>query len=183
MAVMGCDCDECREARRIQDKMKAGGAAGGARVMYDETSVQFKRLWRNLSDYQREILEKYNRIPIRSKKGILYVMPYSRFHDHTLNGQMGPLAHVTLQVFEKRNVNGEKVDILADHFCAGLDHTHAAINVLAVKLLLEADQSLYLEKGHTFRGPCGVFEGMAGKTFEETLKVPIDPLAYLSEHA
>ena len=176
-AQPGCDCAACREARRIQEKMKA---KGDGRVMYDETSVQFKRLWRNLSDYQREILEKHNRVPIRTKKGRLYVMPYSRFHDHTLSGQLGPLAHVTLQVF-KENPAGE--DILVDHFCAGLDQTHAAINVLAVKLLLEAQPKLYLDLGFTFNGPCGVFAPLKGKTFEETLEVPIDPLAYLTEMA
>jgi len=173
--VGGCDCEDCREARRIQATMKKEGKG---RVMYDETSVQFKRLWRNLSAYQREILEKYNRIPIRGQSGTLYVMPYSRFHDHTLNGQMESLAHVTLQVFKK---DGKGEDILSDHYCAGLDKTHAAINVLAVKLLLEADQGAYLERGHSFRGPCGAFESYAGRTFEKTLEVNIDPLAYLSE--
>jgi len=143
----------------------------------DTTSEEYKLLWANLTEEQRDCLVKYNRVPVRGKDGCLYVIPYSRYHDDS--GITNRQFHqVSVQQFKKTKDGRDVFNFIR---CGGIGRTHAALNVLGIKLSLEApkggdyisqsnplDSFLY----NPFRG---------GMTFEETLEIEVNSIPILRE--
>jgi len=140
-------------------------------------SIEYKRLWRNLNQEQRDCLVKYNRIPVRGRDGRLFVIPYSRFNDGEYWGSRA-FVHMSVQQFT-RTRDGR--DIFNFVRCGGIEYTHAASNVLALKLSLESmKQRDYLTQSNDM--PAGFSWPLErGMTFEETLEVEVDSIPLLGE--
>ena len=142
----------------------------------DKRRAAYKRLWANLNDEQRKCLVKYNRIPVHAKNGILYVIPYSRFHNRTINTYRG-YDQVSVQEFREIG-HGEYV--FRNLRCGGLWKAEAAVNVLGIKLLLDARPEAYTnESSRLDYDYDGGFE--RGMMLEETYNVVVDGVRLLGE--
>jgi len=144
----------------------------------DPNNIVYKRLWRKLNEEQRECLVKYNRIPVYTEDGRLFVIPYSRFHDQMLKMRhVNYFYQVSVQQFRKWPDGIYKLYYI---HCGGLEKTEAAANVLGIKLCLETDPDLYTEECRPINTRLhGEFE--VGMTLEETYEVPIDSILILGE--
>jgi len=143
-------------------------------------SPEYKMLWANLNEEQRESLVKYNRISVRGANGKLYVIPYSRFHDHELNSPNN-FYHASVQEFYKAvGVDGK--DLYCNLRCGGIKFTHAAMNVLGIKFSLESKSEceyLMASAGLDYD-----FNGRylrRGMTLRETYEVEVDSIPLLGE--
>ena len=144
----------------------------------DTENPMYQRLWANLDKKQRKWLVRYNRIPVYGEDGILYVIPYSRFHSGCMAyNHRHDFYHVSVQEFVK--IKGKyKFKWLR---CGGINKADAAANVLGIKLLLESDCPLdYLRRAQAINSD---YYGkiLAGMTLRETLKIPVDGIKVLGE--
>jgi len=141
----------------------------------DTENPMYQRLWANLDKKQRKWLVRYNRIPVYGEDGILYVIPYSRFHNRQLVGD-SKYSHVSVQEFWE--IGG--VHKFHNLRCGGLWKEEAAVNVLGIKLLLDTQPQAYTRRSLRLgRDYYGEFE--RGMTLEETYNVVVDGVRLLGE--
>jgi len=141
--------------------------------------IAYKRLWRNLNEEQRECLVKYNRIPVYTPDGNLFVIPYSRFHNKTWGvGRIEYFYHVSIQEFYKDDDGTYR---FRNIYCGGVLGAQAAVNVLGIKLLLESEPARYTFTSERLTDPRWGGKLQRGMTLEETYEVEIDPIGLLGE--